>query len=336
MVAWAIPAAVAVGSAIMGYIGQSKAAKSEKEKRELLKKAAEEFQKIDVPEQKQAIYEQLKSSGDFTPEMEKEIITPDSEFAKMKADPEMVAAQKGALAQLQALGESGGVDAMDKANIEQARQRYAAEGASQQAGVQESMARRGIGGSGLELAQRQMAGQNAANQMANMEAQTQGEARRRALQAMVQGGQMAGDIRGQDVNEQARKAQAIDDLNKFRTQNQIAMQTRNVGATNEAGLRNLNEANRVQSGNVGIVNQQQDVNRTAGDRTFGQQIQKAGGVANALGGQATAAGQQAQATSNMWGGLASGIGQAGAAYGQGQSDEADRALKEKELELKYK
>jgi hypothetical protein len=316
-----VAAGIAAASAITGLMGQASAAKSEKEKRKLLQQAADEFKKIQLPEEKQAAYEELKSAGVLTPEMEKEVILPDSEFMKVKADPNLRQAQANALAQLRGLGESGGLDTMDQANIERARQRAAAESASQQGAIQESLARRGMQSAGQEMVARQMAAQGQLNQLADFERQTQGEARRRALEAIVQGGSLAGNIRSQDVGEQERRAAAIDRINQMRAENQISLGQRNVDRGNQAQAWNLQNQQRIMDANAAGRNQASDVNRTAGQRTFQNQIARAGGVQGALTGQASGLQDQANATRNMWGGLAQGVSQMGGAYMMGNKND---------------
>lgn len=315
----AVPIAIAAASAITGYLGQQQAAKSEREKRKLLQQARAEFEKIEVPEEKAAVYEELKRAGVLTPEFEKEINIPDTEYTKVQADPALKQAQMNALARLSQLGESGGFDEADKANLERARQRYAAESASQQGAVQESLARRGLQSAGAEMVQRQMAAQNAANQTADIERQLQGEGRRRALEAILQGGQVSGNIRSQDVGEQERRAAAIDRINQMRVQNQIDVNQRNVERQNAAQAANLQNQQRIQDANVAFRNQAYDTNRTANQRTFQNQMARAGGMASPITNQASAFGQKAEGEKDMWGGLASGIAQMGAAYMGSQS-----------------
>ena len=118
-------------------------------------------------------------------------------------------------------------------------------------------------------------------------------------------------------------------------QNSIGRGQRNADRTNQSAEYNLRNDQRISDANVGIRNQAADTNRTAPQRAFQNEMSKAGGVSNGLTGQAQGAAQDSQRTSNMWGGLASGVSQMGAAYMQGsQADEAN-ALKEKELALKY-
>jgi hypothetical protein len=308
----------AVAGGILGGIGgflSAASQESDQKKRDrLLQQAAQEIANIPTPELKFQAYEELKSAGLFTPELEKEIKVADSEYEKIATDPRLKEAQMGALASLQDLAKSGGLDAMDKANLEQARRRAALDSANQQAAVQESMARRGIGGSGLEMVQRQMAAQSAANQANAADLQIQGEARRRALEAMQQSGQLAGNVREQDFGEQAKIAAAKDELNRFRAQNAINLQMRNVGSINEAQAKNLANQQRILDANVASRNAGMDLQRNIAQQNYQNQLSKAAAQGGVYREQAGAADRSAQQTGKMWGGLMQGIGQLGTAY----------------------
>jgi hypothetical protein len=317
MVSGGNPLGAIAGGALGGIGGLLAAADQEKDQKKadaLRQRAAEEIAKIPTPELKFQAYEELKSAGYFTPELEKEIKIADSEYEKISTDPRLKEAQMGALASLQELAKSGGLDAMDRANLEQARRRAALDSANQQAAVQESMARRGMGGSGLEMVQRQMAAQSAANQANAADLQIQGEARRRALEAIQQSGQLAGNVREQDFGEQAKIAAAKDELNRFRAQNAINMQMRNIGSMNEAQLQNLKEKQRILDANVASRNAGMDLQRSIAQKNYENQLNKAAAQGGVYREQAGAADRSAQQTGQMWGGLMQGIGQLGTAY----------------------
>jgi hypothetical protein len=301
---------------IGGYFAGAAAEKDEKARKKLLQEGIARIQAIPDPEMQKAAYGELKSQGIITPKLEQEIQIADTEMLGVQVDPRLREAQMTALGQLQELGTSGGMDAADLANIERAKQRAAAMSASQQAGIQESLARRGVGGSGLELAQRQMAAQQAANALRQQEMDVQGEARRRALQAVMQGGALAGDVRSQQFSEEARKAEAADLVNRFREQNMIGTQQRNIDRKNVAQAANLKEEQRLSEANVGLRNAEQDADWQRRQQIFNSRLSKAQAAAGQGSNLANYYGDQAQATRDMWGGLLKGVGQGAAAYQQ--------------------
>ncbi len=319
---WPMVAAAAV-QVVGGLMAQAQSAKTAKEQKKLLEQARAEWDKIEDPQVKAEAFQTLKSQGVLTPEAEKSFNVPDSEYASIQVDPNLKQAQMDALAKLQELGRSGGVDDVDKANIERARQNYAAQAASQQANVTEALARRGVSGGGMELAQRQMSAQNAANQMGNTEAQVQAEARRRALDAILQGGQLGGQIRSQEQQAAEAKAAAMDRINQFRTQNSIGLEQRRVDAANTANAANLSNTQRIADANVGFKNAEIAARNAQPQQRFQNQVTIAQGKSGQLGQAAAAVADKGAKDAQMFGGLITGVGQLGAAYGQNQ--QAERA-----------
>jgi hypothetical protein len=296
----------AIGGAIGvigGLMSSAKAAKSEKEAERYLKEARDMILNIQTPEQKAAVYEELKVQGLLTPQFEKDIAVADTEMKKIILDPRYKEAQLAALKQMQDLGKSGGLDDMDRFNIEQAQQRALGQAQAQRAQTTEEMARRGMGTSGLAMLQSQMAGQGAANAQRQAEMQVQAEARRRALESILKGGQLAGDIRGQEFGEESQKAQAQDLINRFNVQNQIGSQQRNIDRTNIAQEANLRAQQAVANANVGIRNTARDINRTAGDIAFEQQLSRAQAASGTATPLANFSLGQAQGTRDQWGNL---------------------------------
>lgn len=320
------PLGVAIGAGVgalaggaLAYMAAADQAKTDEERQELLAKAAEEFRNIPDPETQKVVYEQLKSQGKLTPEMERDFIAPDSRMAQVSTDPRLKEAQFAALAQLAQLGE-GGMDVKDLADIEAAKQRYLGQQAAQQQAVQESMARRGIASGGQEFSLRQQAAQNAANQMNQYEQQIQGEARRRALEAIMQQGQMAGNVRTQEFSEEAQKAQAADAIAKFNAQMRSATEARNIAARNQAQLGNLTEAQRIADYNSKVAAQNAAAENALRQQAFENQYRRtAGATGTPLQGQVDLAKEAGIRSANMYSGLAQGIGQAGSSYASAQA-----------------
>jgi hypothetical protein len=158
-----------------------------------------------------ATVEQLIAAGEISP----------TELAKITEDPALRSVQMRALANMANLGESGGMDIQAQTAHEQAIQRSAQQERSQREAVLENMAQRGMRGSGAELMAQLQGGQTAATANSMAGAQAASDARTRALQAMAMGGQMAGNVRGQDYSVAANKAQAQDAINRFNAQNRV-------------------------------------------------------------------------------------------------------------------
>jgi hypothetical protein len=105
-------------------------------------------------------------------------------------------AQRQALMQMQQWGQ-GGLTATDRSALESTRGRdMQASGAAQRGLMQQAQAR-GIGGSGLDFASRQMAAQSGQQQSSDAESQMLQGAQQRALQAMGASAQLGGQMRDQ-------------------------------------------------------------------------------------------------------------------------------------------
>jgi hypothetical protein len=121
------------------------------------------------------------------------------------------------------------------------------------------MQMRGQGGSGLELLAQLQSGQAATTDASQASMDTAGMAQDRALQAMIQQGQLGGQIRGQDFGEQADIAKAQDIINAF-----------NTGNLQQGSQFNANTFNRGQEFNVGnsLQTQGQNIANTMQNQQF--------------------------------------------------------------------
>lgn len=274
-----------------------------------------QVQSIQAPEEKLAVLDRYKQAGILTPEMEQSILQSDTELGGIQIDPSLREAQMGALAQLQSINEAGGLTLQDRARLNQALgEIQQAERGSRDAAMQ-SMRRRGMGGSGAELAAALSAGQAAATRGSQEALNIEGMAQQRALESLMSQGALGGQIRGQEFGEQAEAAKAQDLINQFNIANRSSVQQRNVGSKNQAQAANLAAQQDIMNRNVDVGNQQYMYNLQAPQRQFENQMQKAGAAMPAYGAQADMYGQRAQQTANMWSGIGQGVGQGAMTYG---------------------
>lgn len=282
---------------------------------------------LEIPDvEKQKLYlEKMKSAGVYSPEMEQALRQQDSEFGKVTTDPRLKAAQLKALASLQEIGDSKGLDLTSRAKYNEMQSQLAQQEQGQRGAIMQNMAARGMSGSGFDLAallsNSQSQSQNASQQGMNMAA----EAQQRALQAIMQSGELGGSIRGQDFYEQAAKAQAQDAINRFNTVNSQDVNSRNVQSRNNAQQSNLANDQSIANANVNIINQQQTQNKGLYQQDFENRYKKAGGVANAYNNQAAQYQNQAQDTRQTIGGIGQGVGQILAS--NAAEDRQDKRLK---------
>jgi len=228
--------------------------------------AMQQYGEISVPVLKE-LQAQLISSGqwDALP----------SDFGNKNARDE-------AISRLMEVGESGGMDSQSVLAQEQARQSAAAQEARGRASVRQEAQRRGMGGAGEfigQLGAQQAGAQSAA--LAGM--QNAASARDRALQALMQGGSMAGQAEAQDFNRAATINRERDALARY----------------------NADMSMRVQEGNNALRQQ-----------GFGNNMQLAGARYGVYHNRANQLNQRADRTMGTWFGL--GQGAQGAALSAGQ------------------
>lgn len=137
-----------------------------------------------------------------------------SMYSGIQEDPQLRATQMGTLDALKSIA-GGGLRPEDKAAQLEAMDASNRNERGQRGAIMQSMASRGMAGSGNELAAQLANEQGAANRTSMAGTQAAGNASQRALQAIAMRGQMAGNIRGQDFGNAAAKAGAQDAMSKF-------------------------------------------------------------------------------------------------------------------------
>jgi hypothetical protein len=196
-----------------------------------------------------------------------------TEMHGISTDPRLRDAQMGALNSLSGLAERGGLTLADEANLNKLQSQVAQADKGRRDAILQNMQMRGQGGSGMELLAQLQSGQAATTDASQASADIAGMAQDRALQAMIQGGQLGGQIRGQDFGEQADIAKAQDIINQF-----------NTGNLQQGSQFNANTFNRGQEFNVGnsLQTQGQNINNAMQNSQFnaGQGQQAATGNAD--------------------------------------------------------
>lgn len=284
-----------IGGALGGLVGLfGKRGKTEEEK--ALAKLLSDVDSLQLPpaEALEVTYGRLKQQGMLTPEIESALNQDASELKKISVSPEYAQAQREALVRLQREGEEGGLTLEDRLANEQALQASATQERGARGAILSNLAERGMAGSGQELAAKLSASQNAANQARMSGLQTASDARKRALQAILQSGDLAGNIRGQEFGEQAKIAEAQDVINKFNIANQQGVQERNVNRGNIAEERNLGEAQRVADANVGLAGRESENRAKVASDLYGMNLDKLSTKGNLITKQGSAANSAGQ------------------------------------------
>lgn len=296
---------------IMGGIDNFITGGSRGDSKAALNDAASRFEGIDVPtlEQMKVELAQAVNAGQMTPEEAQTFFLEASAQEQVKTDPRLREAQMKALSQLEGVAD-GGLTVGDRGDLQRIQGEAAAAEKGQRDAILQNAQSRGVAGSGMELASQLMAQQGAAGRASQQGFDVAKQAQARALEAMLQSGQLGGDIRSQDFGEQSKLAEARDAISKFNTQNRQAVGMANTEARNAAQLRNVNMAQDVANRNQDTQNQQALYNAGNVKDQFGQKIQKAGGQAGVDQARANAAKADADRKTGLFGTILSAGAQA--------------------------
>lgn len=315
---WVAPLVMAAGSIGSALIAKGAAADDRAAALNANKEAIQKWMDIHIPdpdEQKIAL-QRFVQTGTLTPAVEQAVKQDPSAFEQVQIDPRLKEAQLGALSQLQDIGSSGGMQLEDKANLQHAMSDIASADKGRRDALAAQYASRGLGGSGLELASQLQGIQAANNQTSQAQLDTAASARQRALQAIMQGGQLAGSIRGQDYSQQADLARARDAISQFNARNLQDVTRRNTDRSNTAQQYNLGLQQNVANLNTGLANQEEMYNKGLIQQQFENRAKQAAGASGQYGNLANQYNANADRTAGMWAGIGSGIGQAAGQIGQ--------------------
>lgn len=276
--------------------------------------ALQQFQGLTPPtaEDLKVQLQKMVYQGDITPEMAQTIIQDPSKFNEITSGGAGRQAQLQALSQLQGISTNGGLTPEDKAQLNEIQSATGAQERGSREAIMQNARERGVGGSGMELAAQLINQQGSAGNANQSGLDVAAQAQKRALDAIMQSGQLGGQVQGQEFSEHAQKAAAQDAINRFNTANSQAVVNANTQARNAATTRNQDMKQDLSNENVTIGNQQETANAAAKQQAFQNLMSKATGVAGQYGKEAEGAQNAQNAQLGFFGGLA---GAAGNAYG---------------------
>jgi hypothetical protein len=240
------------------------------------RRALEEFNQIRMPTVEELSLDLTRKDylGDYNAAQEQSIAHDPTNMEGVSTDPRLAQAQMAALQQLTDVSQSGLLPG-EEAALRQSRRGAAGEAQAKSAQLMDEFARRGMGGSGAELASRLQAGQSSAQRMSEENDRNMQMAQQRALSAIGQSANLAGNIRQQGFGEQSDIARAKDAINAFNTQNQQSVQQRNIAAQNQATQRNIGAKQDLSNVNTDTKNTQQQYNKNLISQQYQNQINAA-------------------------------------------------------------
>lgn len=304
---WPIVVAAAI-STVGSLIAQQQASNDVAEQMRLAEEIRKQINSLPDAQTKAAVYEQLKSQGQLTPQTEEIFAIPDSEMKNIATDPAYKQAQMVALQKLADYGE-GRESFVDQAAVQSGRNDILQQQSNNNARIESSLAQRGLAGSGMELAAKEASDQSLSNRLADYERNIQQEARQRALQAILQRGTLASQMQSNEFSQKAQQAQAQDAINRFNTANRQQVTGQNIDRGNNAEASNLQNTQRISDANVGIRNSMQDQANALAQQKFNNNLNRAVAAAGANKAVSDVYGQKAQDTRNMWSGIIGGVNQ---------------------------
>lgn len=321
----AIGLAVGVGGAIAGRAlsaGDRQAALDSN------KESVQQWLDLNVPDPatQKAYLKQYVNTGKLEPKLETAFKQAQSEMSKVSVDSGARGARLRALGTLQDIGNQGGLNITDQANLQKTLADNASSDRGRREAITNNMAARGVGGGGLELAAKLQGAQDASQRDAQASLQTAGSARDRALQSILQAGQLGGQLENDDFSEKSAQAKAQDAINEFNTRNLQGVEGRNVDRYNDANKYNVTNAQNISNGNTDIANKEQMYNTSLIQQNYDNQVKKAAGASGQYDKVADAYTNNANSTANMWGGIGSAaVGAGAAAYGYDKDQQRKKA-----------
>lgn len=274
---------------------------------------------------------QYKQAGLLTPQLEQQIKDAVSQFHDIKQNEQAVQFQQQALQRLSQSGRAG-LSPEERAQQRQLQSEASRQAEAQQQQIIQNLAARGQAGGGAEIAARLGASQAAAQQASSIADQISGMASQRALQSMLSGSSLAGQLESQQFGEQAQKAQAADVMDRFKIQNQLGIQERNIAAQRAAQAANLAQAQNISNLNIGQANQELYRQAEAKRQNYLDRLARAQAYGGLLGAYGQVGSQQAQQRGQIGANMWQGLGQAvtgGLGY-LGQQQNFDRLLNAKQ------
>jgi hypothetical protein len=291
----AMAAAIGGGLGALGSIYGARQAKKSAEaamaqQADFTNKALAALEKVGIPaeEAMQITLETPELVFQYAPELEQQFPDIKSQLENIEIDPRLQEAQTTALSGLSERAEMG-LTPEEKAELDNIRRNAMSVGSAQRESALQTMDRRGLGGSGMELISQLEAAQSAqdaAGQASQAEASEIFKAKQAALQNL---GAMAGSQRSQQFGEQAKQASAADIISQFNRNQQAGTQQRNIGATNQAELMRQQGLQTQEDTRAAARNAEEKQRIDAKQQRFGNEMAQAGAAVSAYTGAGTAA-----------------------------------------------
>lgn len=263
---------------------------------------------IESPDYLPVEYQAPEYVGDYTPEEAKAALMGQSAYEGISLDPQMRSAQTAQIGALERLRDEGGLNLTDRANLQRIQNEELMKERGQRGAIMQDARARGMSGSGMELMSLLGSNQAGMNRQSQRDLEIAGMAQDRALQAGGQAASLAGNVRGQDWQQESAKAAAQDAASKFNASMLSNTNQFNVGNEMRAGMTNQGLRQGVANQTASTGNEEQRMNKfvmpqqSYTDKLAKARMQVQGGEAESKMYQDQARAKQIQ-QGEMWGGL---------------------------------
>lgn len=282
-----------------------------------LKRAEAAFAGIKLPTASELTLPELQKyvqAGILTPAEAKAVLQQGNAYNDIHLDPGSTESEVDAINKLKEVGAKGGMTDTMKAQLTEALDKVATSTRGTNASILDQMAQKGIPTS--LMANAAMMNENAnASRDANLTAtQSAGQAEQNAINAMMNEGNLASSLHGQQYNEAANKAAAENAMKQWNAGATNATSEANAGRTQQANLYNTQNIQDVSNQNIGNTNKRSAYNVTVPQQVFGNAMAKASGQAGVNQAQAN---QYTQSGNQILGLIGAGVGAAANAFAPG-------------------
>lgn len=250
------------------------------------------------PEIKAILVSNLQQQGLYTPEIENALQVGPSQASQVQENPATRNAQMAALSQLSTVSNTG-LRPEDRLAMLTANNQTQTDANAKLGQLTQQLQATGQNGPDAQLMMRLQASQQGANSASSQADQNNSMAAQNALSALSQYNDLAGQSRAQDFSNNAAKASAADEFNRFNVQNKQQVGNTNVQNSNQAQASNLSEAQRISNTNADNAYNESVRQQQAQQQQYQNQMAVASGKANAQNGQANV--QNAQGTAQNQG-----------------------------------
>lgn len=245
-----------------------------------------EAQSIPLPQLKELNPELYKIVASMNPELTDVVNLGPSAMEGISLDPKYKAVQMAALDKLMNISDNNGKDAQFLADSSRLVNDVNSNLKGNSDAITQNMAVRGMSGGMGELLNKQLSAQQGADRHAQLGLDLNAQAQQRALDALINGNNVASQMSQNEFGQKAQVAGSQDAISRFNAQNLQDVRNNNVNIKNNAQQFNAQNAQNISNQNVGLNNQAQQYNLNLPQQQFENELRKKGMISSGYGSMA--------------------------------------------------